>query len=332
MAYTEWGAFNTFREKTVDLLKTDVDRARTSRNYLFDQLKGLSTNNYDFPMITSYYQTFGSFARNTKILPLDDVDIMVVFNGLKTEANQSTGDPYTYWLKIKDSTAPLAYFLDDYGYVNSTKLLNKMKSLLASVSNYSKAELKRNMQAVVLNLISYPWSFDIVPAVPIGDSNSTYYYLIPNGRGDWIRTDPRIDRDFAQKVNQKHYGKLLPSIRLLKYWNRRTHKPRLPSYYFETLTLKVFEFAPVISDFPNAMDYFFNNCPNFLVSSCPDPKNLGPNLDDGISWDVKNKIIETMKAAAEYSGYAQMYKRMSDDEKAIYWWGRIFGPEFPSYG
>lgn len=332
MPYTVWGTFDVFRQNTVDLDSEETKKARASRDYLFGQLKNLARDDSEFPMTTSYYHSFGSFARRTKIRPLNDVDVMIMFNGRDTIAAQSSGDPYTYYLKIGNPSSPLALFPDDYGYVNSTKILYKIKRSLTSVSNYKKADLKKNMQAVILNLVSYPWSFDIVPAVPIGASSTVEYYLIPNGNGDWIRTDPRTDADNITRLNKQHGGEFLPTVRLLKYWNRRTHKPRLGSYYFETLTLKVFDYAPRITDFPTAMKYFFDHCPTHLWSSCPDPKGLGDNLDSGVSRDTKEKVSQAMTKAADYGGYALKYEKQSNDEEAIYWWRQVFGPNLPDYG
>jgi hypothetical protein len=225
MPYTVWGAFDAFRKNTVDLAPDVTKKARGSRDYLFDQLKLLSKNIWDFPRLGRGYIPYGSFARNTKIHPLDDIDFLVLLNGEWTTAKVATGTPHTYWLWINDVTSPLADFHDDYGYVNSTKILNKIKNSLASVNNYKKAEIRKNMQAVTLSLSSYAWTFDIVPAVPVNDGSGGYaYYLIPNGSGDWLHTDPRIDATNVTTLNTQHSGSLLPTIRLLKYWNWRTHK------------------------------------------------------------------------------------------------------------
>lgn len=333
MPYTVWGAFDQFRKEKVDLDPEVTKTARASRDYLFEQLRKLAGKVSGFPPLTGSFQDFGSFARKTKIRPLNDIDFLALMNGRGTTATPSSSDPYTYWLKITKSDAPLASFPDSYGYVNSTSILYKIRDSLRSLNSYRKAELKKNMQAVVLNLLSYDWSFDIVPAVPVSDGHEgTVHYLIPNGRGDWIATDPRIDAANATRVNQSHANKFLPTVRLLKYWNRRTHKPALQPYYFETLAISVFRYASSITDFPSAVKHFFHNCPTYLWSSCPDPKSLGPALDADISYETKKKVADAMSEAAQFADWAQMYNAQENSEKAIYWWGRIFGPEFPSYG
>jgi hypothetical protein len=333
MAYTVWGAFDWFREKVVDLESEQVTKARTSRDYLFNQIKLLSDQDIYFPRLYGNFLPFGSFARSSKKRPLNDIDILVSLNGRSTQDTSSTSDQYTSWLKIMSNDAPLSSFLDNYGYVSSTKVLNKFRDSLALIPNYKRAEIHKRMQAVTLALTSYTWVFDIVPAVPISNgSNGISHYLIPNGSGDWIRTDPRIDSVNITRVNQKHDGEFLPSLRLLKYWNARTHKPVLGSYYFETLAMSVFNNAQKIQNFPQAMKYFFENCHTYLYSSCNDPKNLGPNLDVNVEWDTKQKISNAMNEAAEWVGYALMYEENSQEKDAIYWWGRIFGSNFPNYG
>jgi hypothetical protein len=332
MAYTVWGAFDKFRE-IVDLDATVTQQARTSRNYLFDQIKSLAQNNSDFPKLSGGYLAFGSFARKTKICPLDDIDILILLNGRGTTSQQSYSEPLKYFLKVTDYYCPLASFVDDYGHVNSTRVLNKVKSHLASVSNYQKAEITKRMQAVTLNLKSYTWVFDIVPAVPVSDYyGNTIHYLIPDGVGKWIQTDPRIDSKNIMEVNTRHNGNFLPTIRLLKSWNGRTHKPRLSSYYFETLAIKVFQSASVISSFSRAVQYFFDNCGTYLLNPCPDPKGLGDNLDAGFDLFTKHKVNAAIQEASTFASYAMMYEAQGNQEKAIYWWGRIFGTEFPIYG
>jgi len=333
--YTVWGAFNEFREKTVDLGAETTKGARSSRDYLVDQLKAIAKNDSAFPRLIGNYLPFGSFARSTKIQPLDDIDILLPLVGTGTFSVRSSNNIYTYWLKIASPDAPLAIFPDDHGYVNSTKILNKIKNGLSGISKYKKAEIKKNMEAVTLSLSSYEWVFDIVPAVPIsnGQGGTAYaYYLIPNGLGDWKRTDPRIDSNNVTRINGWHNGNFLPTVRLLKYWNGRPIAPKLASYYFETLALKVFDSASKISDFPIAVDYFFKYCSLHLWSSCPDPKGLGPPLDDGIDYATKKKVADALDEAGKYSDYALMYERNSEHEKAIYWWQRIFGDKFPKYG
>ncbi len=333
MPYTVWGAFDKFRKDTVDLDPDITKRARASRDYLFDQLKILARENLGFPRLTGDYLSFGSFPRKAKVQPLDDIDVLIILKGNGTREIQSPRSYFTYWLEVTDKFSPLSIFTNEYGYVNSTKVLNSIKSHLSLVTNYRQAGIKKTMQAVTLNLKSYPWVFDIVPAIPVVDiyGNITHY-LIPDGLGNWIRTDPRIDAKNITDVSVKHPNKFLPTIRLLKYWNFRTHKPRLSSYYFETLVIKTFQYSSQITDFPQAIKYFFDSCPYYLRTSCPDPKGLGANLDAGVDSNTKQKVLQAMSDAATWAGYALMYEAQLKNSDAISWWQRVFAFQFPTYG
>ena len=343
MPWTVGSAFEQFRRDVVDLDPKNTEKARASRDYLFYQIKMLATNNSDCPKLESgsTFINFGSFARRTKIRPLNDIDFLVVFNGSNTVV-ENTYSSHTYKLKfIKPtiyfvSTLPsltLEQFTDSDDYVNSTKLLNRIKHYLSSVKDYEKAEtLRKNLQAVTLKLSSYTWNYDIVPAI-FNNSASIPFFLIPDGKGNWIATNPRIDDFNTTRVNTTHDGKFLAIIRLLKYWNATTNRPSLQSsYYFETLAIKVFERLPKITDLPNAMKLFFDKCPDYLRQPCPDPKGLGPNLDAQLDWSQKEKVIKAMANASMYAGYALRYESSSQHKEAIEQWQHIFGAKFPNYG
>ena len=333
MAYTTKDTFTLFRSREVDLTADITKTARTSRDFLLRQIEGTAKDNASFPTLYGGYVSFGSFARSTKTQPLDDIDLLLPLNGRGTEANQSKGDTYTFWLKITDRAAPLAAFPDDYGYVNSTKVINGIKSGLSDVRKYKKADIKKNMEAVTLSLPSYEWVFDIVPAVPIGDgSGAIAYYLIPNGTGDWKRTDPRIDDTNCTRVDARHNKLFRATVRALKYWNKRPVAPALPSYYWETLALKVFSTLPAISLIRAGAERFFHNVGPHLLATCPDPKGLGPPLDADITVEAKSKVAQAINEAATFSGYALMYEQQGDHKKAIYWWQRVFGEGVPGYG
>ena len=334
--YTVWGAFDKFRTNTIDLNPEVSKLGRSSRDYLIDQIKIAAKNNKAFPRLGGEYRPYGSFARRTKIQPLDDIDLLLVLGGHGTMETFMAA-PNSYRLKITDVASPLASFaeastsfFDTSKYVNSIKVLNAIKTGIASVPNYSKANIKRTGVAATLKLTSRPWVFDIVPALAVGDP--VKYFLIPDGKGYWMRTDPRVDSTNVTTATVRHSGKLLPTLRLLKYWNGRTTKPRLGSYYFETLALKVFASGPAIVNYPAAVKHFFDNGPAYLWQSCLDPKGLGVALDASVDYAIKAKVSEAMKEAATWARYALMYENQSDMKNAIYWWGRVFGSAFPAYG
>jgi len=162
---------------------------------------------------------------------------------------------------------------------------------LRDVSSYRKAEIKHDQEAAVLNLSSHAWKFDIVPAFEFPNllSDDAACYAIPDGRGKWMKTDPRIDAEGVTRLNQKCDKKFLPILRLLKYWNNfDLNKPKLNSYYFETLAGIVFgNRTAQIETFPKAVRYFFKHVRPHLMNHCPDPKGYDPPLDYGLELAIK---------------------------------------------
>jgi hypothetical protein len=331
MPHTVDYSFTLYRDDTVDLDSDEVKTARKSRDYLVEQVSNLADKDDTFPRLVSYYKPYGSFARSTKVHPLDDVDLLLVCYGKGTTAHHHDG--YTYWLRVDEITTYRKPYMDDYGYLNSTKMLNKLKGSLASVSNYRKAEIKRNGVAVVLSLASYPWVFDIVPAFPIGDGKgNTDYFLIPDASGEWKRTDPRKDQELVTAANQQHSSRLLPVIRLLKYWNaHRWSPPALPSYYLEVMLLQEMRYRTAIPSIKGAVPTAFRALQSAVLGSCPDPKGLGENLEVGVAWDKRVKVYSSAGQMAQYADEALSQEAKGDHKAAIGYWSRIF-PGFPAYG
>ena len=330
MPYTVALSFDQYRTKTVDLDPVETAIARKSRDYLVEQLGQLPSRDSTFPPLYGGCQYFGSFARKTKVRPLDDIDLLLLLNGKNTSAEFYSG--YTYQVRVTDNTCVLWRYTDN-GYLNSTKVLNKLKSSLQIIPSYQKAESKRTGEAVTLKLTSYSWVFDIVPAFPVSDGmGGTAYYLISDGDSRWKRTDPRSDQATITAANQHHKNFLIPLIRVMKYWNTNSRAaPRLMSYYFETMLINGLKFQPSLGGIRESIPLAFRQLANQVVLSCPDQKGLGPNLDSDVSWDTKSKVQEAATKRAEYADWALEYERQGNHIEAIKWWGYTL-PDFPPYG
>jgi|SRR5690348_1258460 len=328
-------AFARFRREHVDLDAGAVDKARKSRDYLQQQIVSLAANARDFPRLEPDSPPFvasGSFARSTKIRPLDDIDLFVILDDEGLSQRPSFWDERLYYLTPKRSTnSRLAKLTDDSGHVSSTRVLNRFKSALTSVPNYASAGIHRNGEAVSLKLSSYPWVFDIVPAIPHFSwwTGRVDWYLMPNGQGGWMRSNPRRDAESTTGVNKSHSGLLLPLVRLVKYWNGKRLRQGLSSYYIETLCLKVFEYRSNVTTFQEGMEVFFRKAPSRVRRHCPDPKGLGPRLDLDIGRRTKERIEESMYEAATTARAARRAERAGNVAGALEAWRQVFGPEFP---
>lgn len=333
MAYTVNAAFKEFRKEMVDLDSDEEDTARSSRDFLFEQIFKLPDEDSTFPWLTDRRIFFGSFARRTKIQPLDDIDIMVVMHGGGGFEVDHPWEPYRCKVAPGTMESPVKNLTDDEGFINSNRVLLKFRDSLNNIPHYEKAELHKRGEAVTLKLRSYPWNFDIVPTFGVKDEyNPLKYFVIPDGERHWKRTDPRRDDKRVTQINQKHNGLVLPTIRLIKYWNRKTQFPTMMSYWLETIALNLFEELESIQLLQLGIWQFFVKAPQYVRNRCPDSKNLGPDLDEDVDMETKLKIARRMMQAAEISLKALEYELKNDHKNAILCWQKIFGIEFPDYG
>lgn len=330
MANTVTKAFEEFQKEKVNLEENKSKKARTSRDWLVTQIHAFTNNDNDFP---EFYEGkdifFGSFARRTKKRELDDIDIMICLKG-----DGATYTEYTDRIEIHvPEMAKKLYKLCDNGKLNSNKVINKFISNLKSVHQYNKAEIHKDKMAATLELSSYEWNFDIVPCfMTAEDVYGKTYYLIPDGVGNWMKTDPRLDRKRVSEVNQQHEGNVLNAIRVMKFWNKRPTMPTMSSYLLENMILDYYESSTdVASNFVNVeVVELLKYINDHINDEVEDPKGIQGDLNT-LDQQSRNKI--QAKAASDYSKAveAREYEDQQEHKKSINKWKEIFGDEFPAY-
>lgn len=326
-------AFKVFLRDFVNLDPDVTAVARSSRDWLLSQIGSFPGKDDKFPRLYPDRNiSFGSFARRTKKRELDDIDMMIALmaeGGIYTEYS----DRIQIW--VPDSAYQLkALCCDNTNLLNSRKVVNKFVSLLGQVSQYGKADISRNQEAATLKLISYSWNFDIVPCFfTQKDWFNKDYYLIPDGQGDWKKTDPRIDRQRVQNINQFHDGNVLNVIRLMKYWNRRPVMPSMSSYLLENMILDFYS-----TQYKKASQYVDLEVPrvlqyiqNAVYSQVNDPKGIQGNINQ-LDSDEWNKISKRAYWDYTKAQAARELEKKSDHRLSIAKWAEIFGANFPSYG
>lgn len=331
MASTVNTAFTEFLREVVNLDPDDSEDARASRNWLREQLHAFDDKHVDFPRrYTGQDIDFGSFARKTKIRELDDIDLIHCLM-----ADGATYTDFGHYLTI--NTVPESRLSDlcfqDSNLLSSTRILNKFKKHLDEVPQYRAADVKRSGQAVTLELTSYAWNFDIVPGFfTTRDANGRTYYVIPNGEGHWMKTDPRIDRERVSKVNLKHCGRMLESLRLMKFWNRRHTAPSVPSYAFENMVLSHYE-----GRFDEACPYVDLEVPKVLeyvaiaiYQVIQDPKGIQGDLNT-LELAQRTKVSDRAIDDARKAREAWTLELKGDHKGSIGKWRDIFGPSFPNF-
>lgn len=326
MPYTVNACFDKFNKEVVNLDANQVPKAITSRNALIGSMHSLSNRGL---IPTSYSEkdiAFGSFARKTKIRPLDDIDLMICFTGCGGTWNHIPGSDS---LSISmPATAPvLSDFRNEDGTLNSRKLIENIKSNLKEVGYYKSAELHRNQEAVTLQLSSYDWNFDIVPCFfATGD-----FYLIPDGNGNWKKTDPRIDQNRTTSINQAHDGKVLQLIRTMKYW-KSIWWPCVSSYMFEQMILTCANFMEFNIPFSQQVCAVLSYLENAIMGAVADPKQMQGDLNT-LDAATRSTLSSRASRCFTIANDARIFEIMAENnESAINEWRKVFGNEFPEYG
>ncbi len=326
-------AFNKFLNETINLATEDSRVARTDRDNLRSRIQGLQSQVDCFPALYNEADiNFGSFARKTKKRPLDDVDMFFCMNGYG--AHYSEGLDGAIKIHVTDSSTNLYQFTNsDNETLNSIKILNKFKSSVESVYAYRSSEVNRRQEVVVLRLNNKDWSFDIAPCFITVTVNDKDFYLIPDGTGNWKKADPRIDQERATRINQKHDGKILNIVRIMKYWNARATMPTMPSYLLENIILNYYDNALSCSSYIDIeLPSVFQAVRDAIFATVPDPKGFQNDLND-LNFDDKLKIYTRAGLDKDRALEARRLETECETHKeCINKWREIFGSEFPEYG
>jgi hypothetical protein len=334
MASTVISAFVEFLNETVNLDPGVTKLARASRDWLVEQIHAFPDLIDDFPVLYAEKDIFfGSFARGTKIRELDDIDLMICLS--------AEGAYYTDYTDRTEITVPnLATRLHRFCYeptdiLNSRRIINRFVSALSQIAQYEKAEIKRTEEAATLKLKTYTWNFDIVPCFfTKEDVQGKTYYVIPDGKGHWKKTDPRKDRDAVSVVNRAHEGRVLNPIRVMKFWNRRPTAPAMPSYLLETILVTHYLFQAVGAtcsyvdlEIPTLLQYISDA----VISPVYDLKQIQGDINE-LTFLDKWKIQQRAKTDYVKAVEARNAENVGDYDKSLRKWGEIFGPMFPTFG
>ncbi|WP_102694148.1 SMODS domain-containing nucleotidyltransferase [Rummeliibacillus pycnus] len=320
-------SMNKFIKEHISLDADVTKTARNSRDFLYEQLKALPDKAENFPRLypNKEIYNYGSFSRKTKIRPLDDIDFMLVF---AADGGTYESIDNTIKIRVPESATNLYKLRDDNGYLSSRKVANKIKNNISKVSQYQKAEIRSNQEAVILNLISYDWSFDIIPAfITTEEIDGRSYYLIPDGDGHWKKTDPRIDQKRVTDANKNTEFNVLEFIRIIKFWNIEKNI-KISSYLIENIVLNYFESRTIWNTSKKTqLMRFFEYLQTAIWLPVEDPKGLQGNLND-LEDSKKQTVEKRAKDCEEATRKAIAYEEAYDYEKADNQWRIVFGDEY----
>lgn len=275
-----------------------------SQNNLRDLL---FTGKLDARMVDTYLS--GSYARDTAVQPLDDVDIVVLIDPEKWDIPLLASNP--------DPDDVLGTF--------------------ARAIRYRYPDSKVHTQRRSIGLKLYHLDIDVVPAI---DEGNDFIRIPDRTSGKWIRSAPKRHTALATKVNALRVQKFKPLVKLLKTWNRNLPSTaRLKSFTIETIATRLFEhesfstldegvlcFFDFLTQFTRA-ETIFDWDSKYKISfdswseavEVPDTAGTGSNVAARVDWTraqkfltqvvhARNKLEDADSAAYEDTAFRKFCK------------------------
>lgn len=329
MARTIQSALKQMIEENVNMPSDRVTKARASRDWLLECIENFEKNTQHLYFCKNFNLHFGSFSRRTKVRPIDDIDIMIGLNGHLLYWYENIYDYKNCLIYLKPDVQTSGLWedcLNEDDSLNSTKLLNKFKNALVNISHYESANIHRRQQAITLKLSSYEWNFDLVPCF----HTTSGVYLIPNGKGGWMKTNPEKDQELVTSINKKHNGNFLELVRLVKYWNSKAFDRKAnieSSYLLEVMLANYYSSRESLSNIEYEFEQSLNYLRDNIRNTVDDPKNIEGNLNH-LSDDEKTNLILRIDNDLKNIKDA---KKVSMGQSFEYW-KKVLGNKFPNYG
>lgn len=268
--------------RTIEPTQTQKNGAVRSQNHLREILNtGQMANRIQKTYLS------GSYARDTAIYPLDDVDIIFVI------------DP-SYW-KI-----PFNILFGWATYPEPRAVLDSFANAIRY--RYPVSSVFGQRRSVRLEL--FHLDIDVVPAIQ--DKLDARRIRIPDSSArQWIISSPQLHSEKATVVNKLQNGKFKPLVKLLKHWNGNLpDTAKFKSFAIETLAVRIFEnlafeslqkglqlffdFIALVSD--NETTFKWKNkygvSLSWLNSKIPDTAGTGTNIIQGIDDERRKKFVQ----------------------------------------
>lgn len=239
-------------------------------------------------------KVIGSAQRKTLIRPVDDIDVLAVF------------DDSQVWASYK---------------YDSKQLLYRVREALSS---YRVETVGSRGQAVRLFYSSGP-HVDITPAFRVFNffGQADGYYIL-RGDGGWQQTNPYLHHDFMVQRNQELGGYLKPLVRLLKRWNR-VHSGRLRSFHLELITQA--SVSTLSASMREATKVFFEYAGYHLHVT--DPAGYSGDLAAALSYNQEQAILQSFSYGRDHAQRALDAEALGNTAEALRQWRIVFGDEFP---
>lgn len=239
----------------------------------------------------------GSYARGTLCASERDIDLMAPFAPWG-----KTG----YWDRHKDDSRAFLYWVRDN--------LN---------DRYATTNVSSRQVAVTLDFTTIV--VEVVPCFPRKGGG----YLMPNGRGKFMGTNPPFHAQLIADADKAKSYRLKPLIRLIKFWNI-ANGHHLSSFHVESMIKQMWE-TPTIGEWPAAVSSTLKVMGGWVKAARQDPWPDGSRIDTYLSDDTRQQVIRMLDSDAKAAEQAEQYRKAGREKDAFERWGVIYRHKFPAY-
>lgn len=247
----------------------------------------------------------GSLARGSQIDPINDVDVVVVFDADKQpewgQAGKSAREALEYTSNLihqligKDAPEPK----DGEERVRLIHIRNH--SVKCFLDDPDETE--------------HPFTVDVVPAIAYGD-----HQLIPEKNSSkWVESDPK---KLIDDVADRHaeWNQFVKLVRVLKRWNKDQGAG------MKSLVVEVLALEHLTEDTrPKALSAFFTAAAARIYEPVNDPAGLCGEIDRNMD---KALAYEKLDAAASAAYHAVNAQERGETDQAACYWRKVFGDIF----
>jgi len=263
-----------------------------------------------FPASPPYSTLAGSYRRHTAIGDIKDVDIIV-----KADVG-----------------------LDESPVSTIRNLKNTVDNLPKALGLKGYTEIKQSRRSVHVYFEDDDFHLDIVPAI-IPKEIDQKLYIPDKSWGKWIPSNPIGYCRYLSELNEKYGEKVVPLIKLVKYFRDYQMKIMKPkSYWLEALV--VYHVTNGSIDMEQSLAEVFRDLMSAIYAKFAPllgredgaiPRIPDPMLGDDISWNWERTHFETfMRRVKEALNAATRALQTDNQEEAIKSWQTVFGEDkFP---
>lgn len=331
---------DSFLASEIAIPATARSSAATSQKRLRQILSNKSALDPAFPLLLSQNDCDfigGSFARHTKIWPLDDIDVYIPIDGSQLVYRRG-GLRLPYWIVTDDSSEPQRLLSAKWmrGEFLASDLL--LEGFLDAVKqSYPRSSIRGDRHAVCLDTAIAATSessgigFDIVPCFSlVPDDGSERFYLIPDGDGGWIHTNPRRDTEICAELHRYHKETFRKVVRLIKYWNKGILGSGFSSYYIE---LAVCHYFAERRDAQKAIGSIVEAvaCGFYALKRAFDQGSIKSFVDGAPLVTrplLRTDQIAFLAKSLQWAYHAWDYAMTGDADSAVAWLKPLFGSKF----